>query len=218
VQDIADSLHEQDPQWIEKLRGPDIHSSDNPEISIPGVFPMQSRILGMANGGRCIPSIYPQLREIRLQLPVPSFDRVQATWRALRVEPFTFENEPVQVILMDWQVGRGTATVIANPDGNAEMFFSDGGRFSGGSQRHPSIREAGVRATAAAGKCLTFFGPTSSIDLPEDGGVTFYLKSKGELLMATTTEESLLTGSDPLSLLHAAMLGIVAEYRLKFPK
>lgn len=218
MRDIYDELCAQDPKWSEKLRGPQIPSSDNPEVSIPGVFPMQSRLLGMANGSRCIPSIYSRLREIRLQLPVPSFERVQATWRALGTSPPNFENEPVQVVLMDWHVGNGTATVMANPDGNTDLFFSDGGVFSGASQRYPTICAAGLHAIAAARGALPLFRPSSTIDLPPEGSVTFYLKANGKLLTASSTEENVRTRSGPMHALFSFMEEIVAAYRLKFPK
>jgi hypothetical protein len=217
LRDIYDALDEQDPKWSEKARGSYISPSDNPEISIPGVFPRQSRILGMANGGRCIPSIYLRLREIRLQLPVPSFERVQAEWRALGIKPPMFENELVQVVLMDWHVGEGTASAIANPNGNAELFFSDGGGFSGGSQRHPSICKAGVQASLAVRAALPFFVTATAIDLPKQGDVSFYAKSKGQLLSAIASEDELSAKSHALYPLWQAMMEIVDEYRLKFP-
>jgi hypothetical protein len=65
--------------------------------------------------------------------------------KALRLRLPQFEQNAVQAVLMDWFVGKGTATVVAIVDGTASVYLSSGGGFIGGSQANPALREAGPK-------------------------------------------------------------------------
>jgi len=55
-------------------------------------------------------------------------------------------------VIMDWGVGRGTATVVAFSDGHASIYLSNGG-FLGGAESHESIRHAAKQMVAVAPEC-----------------------------------------------------------------
>lgn len=215
--DVCDLMSEQDPNWSQKLRGPALPQSDDPEISIPGVFPMLSRQLGMADGNRCIPSIYRKLREIRLRIPGPEYERVKESWRAAGINVSESENEPVQVVMMDRHLGNGTISTLTNARGAAEMLFSDDSGCYGG-QIFPEFRKAGLCAIAAANEALSHFRPTATFDLPPMGSVAFYIRAKEGLLTASATEYELKLETNPLHPLIIAMQEIFEAYRRAFPK
>lgn len=211
--DVCELMSEQDPNWSQKLRGPTLPLSDNPDISIPGVFPMLSRQLGMADGYRCTPSQYEKLREIRLRIPRPEYEY----WRAAGINAPESESEPVNVVMMDRHFGTGAFSVLTNARGAAEVLFSDGSGHYGG-QIFQEFRKAGLCAIAAANVALSHFRPTATFDLPPMGSVAFYIRAKEGLLTASATEDELRLESDPLHPLTTAMQGIVEAYRRAFPK
>ncbi|HEX6495514.1 MAG TPA: hypothetical protein VF018_08530, partial [Acidobacteriaceae bacterium] len=86
---------------------------------------------------RADPAIYVQLREHALQLRLSYL-----------------ANNSVQVVLMDWNVSNGTATVLAAADGTASVYLSSGGGFLGGGQKYPTIRDAALRAIHLATNLL----------------------------------------------------------------
>ena len=134
---------------------------------------------------------------------------------ALHIHMPSLMNEPVQVVLMDWNIGNRTASVVATADGTASLYFSNGGGFIGGSQRYPAIREAALDAIQTAAKLLPLFEQTETTDLPTRGEVAFYLNTKTGTFRATATEEQLRVGKSAIGPLGGAMQKIVTEYRLR---
>lgn len=117
------------------------------------------------------------------------------------------------LVIMDWNVGRGFATVVAAADGSASIYLSGGGGYIGGGQKHASICNAALAAVDCASKLAADFTPATATDLPEAGTVNFYLRKGDELLSTSAAEEKLRDGSDPLARLGNIMQAIITEYR-----
>jgi hypothetical protein len=132
---------------------------------------------------------------------------------ALRMEFSGALEEQVCLVLMDWHVGSGWASVLAAVDGTASIYLSSGGGHLGGGQRHASIRDAAHLAIESATGLLSYFNVCDSTPLPDPGTVHFYVKKGNELLFARASEEKLSQGSDPLLQLGNIMQMIVTNYR-----
>jgi hypothetical protein len=139
---------------------------------------------------------FPALREIALRVRIPSL-----------------ADAPVAVVAMDWNVGTGTATVVATADGTASVYFSRGGGLIGGGERSTAIRTAALHAIQLANELLPLFRETTSIDLPSGDNVSFYANTSDGVRVAFASEAELKGGTHSLCALGAAMQRIVKEYR-----
>ncbi|MGD1061884.1 MAG: hypothetical protein ABR860_01375 [Terracidiphilus sp.] len=129
-----------------------------------------------------------------------------------------FEPDAVQAVFMDWNIGNGTATVLAAADGSASVYLSSGGGYIGGGQKYPAIRDAALHAVQIAASLFSQFKSTETIDLPPADEVFFYLKTSNELHLAVAKEADLRAETDPLASLGAMMQEIITQYRLNFPR
>jgi hypothetical protein len=129
-----------------------------------------------------------------------------------------FEPDAVQAVFMDWNIGNGTATVLAAADGSASVYLSSGGGYIGGGQKYPAIRDAALHAVQIAASLLSQFKSTETIDLPPADEVYFYLKTNTEPRLAVAKEADLRAETDPLASLGAMMQEIITQYRLNFPR
>jgi hypothetical protein len=155
----------------------------------------------MSTTPKADPAIYRKLRDQMLQSVQPGF-----------------EPDAVQAVFMDWNIGNGTATVLAAADGSASVYLSSGGGYIGGGQKYPAIRNAALHAVQIAASLLSQFKSTETIDLPPADDVFFYLKTSRELQLAIAKEADLSDGTDPLASLGAMMQEIITQYRLNFPR
>jgi hypothetical protein len=155
----------------------------------------------MEKARKADPAIYSQMRRQALEIRLPKLGR-----------------DAVHVVLMDWLVEKGTATVVAAADGAASLYLSSGGGFIGGSETFSAIREAALHAVKVATGVQFHFERTESTPLPSLGDVNFYLTTGDSVRMAVVPEAKLRAGTDPLSVLGAAMQKIITEYRMNFPK
>jgi hypothetical protein len=135
----------------------------------------------------------------------------------LRSKQPGFKPDAVQAVFMDWNVSRGTATVVAAADGSASIYLSSGGGFIGGGEKYPAIRNAALHAVQIATSLFPQFKSIETIDLPPAGDVFFYLKTDDEVHLAVAKETNLQAGTDPLLALRAMMQEIVTQYRLNSP-
>ena len=155
----------------------------------------------MASPTKADPAIYRKLRDQMLNSKQPGF-----------------EPDAVQAVFMDWNIGNGTATVLAAADGSASIYLSSGGGYIGGGQKYPVIRNAALHAVQIAASLLSQFKSTETIDLPPADEVFFYLKTSNELHLAVAKEADLRAETDPLASLGAMMQEIITQYRLNFPR
>jgi hypothetical protein len=152
----------------------------------------------MSTPPKADPAIYPKLREHAL----------------LRIRLNNLANDSVHSVLMDWDVGNGTATVLAAADGTASIYLTSGGGCLGGGQKYPEIRDAALGAVRLATELFSQFKTTETFDLPAAGDVFFYLTTTSSVRLAIAKEADLKTGQDPLFALGAFMQEIITQYRL----
>ena len=146
---------------------------------------------------RANPAVYTKLREHALSLPLP-----------------VKEGHTVLMLVMDWYLTSGLASVVAAFDGSASIYLSSGGGFIGGGQGSAEIRAAAARAIEIADQNLARFEPVATADLPERGSVHFYARTATGLMRGTASEKALSDGADPLQALGGAMQNVITQYRL----
>lgn len=85
-------------------------------------------------------------------------------------------------IIMDWDLGEGTATLVSFLSGDASLYLSSGGGFIG-SGRHDNVKQA---ARAFINKAETYLSKTTKTEtalLPDKDGVNFYfLTNEGKFV------------------------------------
>ena len=147
--------------------------------------------------GRTNPAVYTKLREHVLTMPLPAK-----------------EEHTILMLVMDWHLSSGLASVVAVFDGSASIYLGNGGGFIGGAQKSTAVRAAAVNAVKVAGLALINFVPVEAADLPKRGDVYFYARTESGLLRAVASEEHLSNATDPLTALGSAMQNIITQYRL----
>lgn len=82
-------------------------------------------------------------------------------------------------IIMDWDLGEGTATLISFLSGDASLYLSSGGGMIGGSG-HQNIKNAAFKFIDKADNFLDMTTKTDSTPLPNKNCIKFYfLTNKG---------------------------------------
>ena len=146
---------------------------------------------------RANPAVYTKLREHALTLPLPAK-----------------EGRTVLMLVMDWYLTNGLASVVAAFDGSASIYLSSGGGFIGGGQGSADVRAAAAYAIKIADQSLALFAPIAAADLPERGAVYFYARTSTGLMRAVASEKALGDGTDPLNAVGGAMQNVITQYRL----
>jgi len=147
--------------------------------------------------GRTNPAVYTKLREHALTMPLPAK-----------------KEHTILMLVMDWYLTSGLASVVAAFDGSASIYLGNGGGFLGGAQKSTAVRAAAVQAVKVAELALANFKPVQMTDLPERGNVFFYARTESGLLLAVASEKHLAEATGPLTALGGAMQNIITQYRL----
>lgn len=85
-------------------------------------------------------------------------------------------------IIMDWDLGEGTATLVAFLSGDASLYLSSGGGVIGG-RGHENVKQAATAFINKAENYLNKTVKTDSTPLPGKDGVKFYfLTNKGKFV------------------------------------
>lgn len=85
-------------------------------------------------------------------------------------------------VIMDWDLGEGTATLVAFLSGDASLYLSSGGGVIGG-RGHENVKKAAVAFIDKAENYLNKTAKTDSTPLPGKDGVAFYfLTNKGKFV------------------------------------
>jgi hypothetical protein len=85
-------------------------------------------------------------------------------------------------VIMDWELGEGTATLVAFLSGDASLYLSSGGGVIGGSG-HDNVKRAAAAFIKKAEKYLNKTVKTDSTPLPGKDAVKFYfLTNKGKFV------------------------------------
>ncbi len=85
-------------------------------------------------------------------------------------------------VIMDWDLGEGTATLVAFLSGDASLYLSSGGGVIGG-RGHDNVKQAAAAFISKAENYLSKTVKTDSTPLPGKDGVKFYfLTNKGKFV------------------------------------
>jgi len=104
-----------------------------------------------------------------------------ATMEQIGVQ-FPSDQTKIYGVIMDWDVGEGTATLVAFLSGDASLYLSSGGGVIGGSG-HDNVKKAAAVFIKKAGEYLSKTTKTDSTPLPSKDGVKFYfLTNKGKFV------------------------------------
>lgn len=131
----------------------------------------------------------------------------------LDIAPVDAENKAWGIV-MDWNLGHGTATVIAVADGNASVYLSSGGGSIGGGKTHESIRLAARKAVLLASELLPKMRRVTEYPLPEVELVSFYALTDTGVFSESASTKELAAGQHPLSGLGDAMQEIIMQYQM----
>ena len=83
-------------------------------------------------------------------------------------------------VVMDWDVGEGTATLVSFTTGDASLYLSSGGGFIGGGG-HDNVIKATTNFIKKSERYLDRASLTEATPLPDKNGLTFYfLTNKGK--------------------------------------
>lgn len=94
----------------------------------------------------------------------------------------TLSNDKTEIygVVMDWDVGEGTATLVCFVSGDASLYLSSGGGFIGGGGHENVIKAINNFITKSA-TYLDKASLTETTPLPDKDGLTFYfLTNKGK--------------------------------------
>ena len=143
------------------------------------------------------PAVYIKLREHVLTMPLPART-----------------DHKILMLVMDWYLTSGLASVVAVFDGSASIYLGNGGGFLGGAQKSIAVRAAAAQAVKVAEQAIANFQTVQAADLPERGNVYFYARTDSGLLRAVASEKHLSDTTSPLTPLGGAMQNIITQYRL----
>ena len=170
---------------------------------IVGVF-AYSKARAQKPGG-ADPAIYPKMRDQAL-----SVSRVKRGLPA--------SSAPLAVV-MDVRDSDGSSfTTVAFEDGTASIYLSSGGGFIGGSQRHESIKNAGLNMLSTAASTLGGMTIVKSHPLPDKGHTSFFVVMDAGTYSVTVRTEDVEGPKHALFDLYAAGQEIVTQYRLSQTK
>jgi hypothetical protein len=123
-------------------------------------------------------------------------------------------------LLMDLAQEKYIATIVALANGHASLYLSSGGCASAGDERpgandaYAPIWSAAKAAVKVADDSITLLQPTTEYPLPPPGDVAFYVLTDGGVYSATTHQDDLVSGRQPLIQLYAAGQNVLTQIRL----
>jgi hypothetical protein len=90
------------------------------------------------------------------------------------------DKDIVYGVIMDWEMGGATATVVSYLSGDASLYLSSGGGVIGGGQ-HPNVNSEAKKFVQLAQDYLSKASKTEETTLPETDAVKFYfITNKGK--------------------------------------
>lgn len=172
-------------------------------VCMVGVF-AYSKVRAQKPGG-ADPAMYPKMRDQAL-----SVSRAK-----LGLPP---SSAPLAVI-MDVRNSDGSSfTTVAFEDGTASIYLSSGGGFIGGSQRHESLKNAGLNMLSTAASTLRSMAIVQSHPLPDKGHTSFFVVMDAATYSTTVRTADVEGTEHPLYGLYAAGQEVVTQYRLSQTK
>jgi hypothetical protein len=144
----------------------------------------------------------------RMMLTMPPQD--------LGVSP-TKEFPQVYGILMDWPIGKQTATIFSSSTGSASLYTTSTFGTIGG-EGHPSVRAASAAFVKAAERFYDASASTSDYPYPAGDKVRFYLLTFQGVRVIETAMESVTRGTGPYAELFRLGQAVMTELRLATPQ
>ena len=115
-------------------------------------------------------------------------------------------------LLMDWNIGDRTASILAMKDGTASLYTTSSFGIIGG-QGNERVRVAAGRCARLAGAYYYKGRSTSDFPYPAPGQVYFYLLTFEGVRVCIADERMLKKGKDPYSPLFDAAQVVLTELR-----
>lgn len=119
----------------------------------------------------------------------------------------------VYAVLMDWPVGKNTATVAASSGGDASIFTTSTFGILGG-VGHETVRAAAAKLVKLADKFYDDAQPTKEFPYPAADRVRFYLLTFTGVRVIDTDMASIQNGQSKFTALFAAGQDVLTELRL----
>jgi hypothetical protein len=133
----------------------------------------------------------------------------------LEVDPSS--NRPYGIV-MDWNVGKATATLVAFASGDASMYYSTGGGYIGGIGVE-NIHAAAIRLVNVSGDFVTRLNIVTAFPMPPVGYVRFYIITPQGVYGSEDIDEDSLTMKDiDFKPLYHAAQEVISEIRLVLQK
>jgi hypothetical protein len=125
-----------------------------------------------------------------------------------------------RVVVMDWTMESGTATLVAFDDGTTSLYMSTGGGVIGAGE-HDEVRDAAGRFRTEAERMLNEFAAVAANDplsLPPSDAVNFYIITDSATLRAGPIATSrLIAGDHPLAELGNRAQVVIAAIQALTP-
>ena len=116
-------------------------------------------------------------------------------------------------VVMDWDIGDATASVLSMRDGTASLYTTAAFGVIGG-QMHERVRRAAVRFVKTAAQFAESGKRVATFDYPRSGQVFYYLLTYAGVRLVVSDELATVSGSDPANPLFAAAQKVLTELRL----
>ena len=121
-------------------------------------------------------------------------------------------NQPYGIV-MDWNIGNGTATLISFATGDASLYYSTGGGSLGGVGVE-EIHDAAIEFVNLSEKYVDKLSITSEYPMPPVGYVRFYiLTPQGVYGSDDIDDDSLTKDGIDFRLLFSAAQNVISEFR-----
>jgi len=114
--------------------------------------------------------------------------------------------------LMEMGISSSVVTLAAFADGDASLYYRNGGGMKGGIGHEP-VRKAAKEFVALAKRALPRMQPASAYPLPEDGRVRFYVLTPQGVVTTETDRETLGESDGELTVLFQSGQEVVARMR-----
>jgi len=115
-------------------------------------------------------------------------------------------------LIMDWNIGDQTASILAMKDGTASLYTTASFGIIGG-QGDARVRVAAERCARLAGEYYYKGKPANDFPYPAPGQVYFSLLTFEGVRLCVADERLLKKGKDPYSPLFAAAQAVLTELR-----
>lgn len=132
---------------------------------------------------------------------------IQATQIESKHKPRTW------AVMMETGYPEGTVTLVALLDGNASLYFENGGGIIGGIT-YEKVRSAAASMTTTAESFIPHCKRTDDFPLPKVSETIFYIKTNEGIFTSSATEEDYGENRHPLSPLFHAGHKVIRELRV----